>query len=194
MQKGRNWAFVVYPDSLPSDYEEIIINTGLPMAFSPLHDKDVNPTGESKKPHYHVICYYENTTTFKNVKENVTTLLNGTIPIKLESMVGMYRYHLHLDNPEKFQYDDRFRTFYNGFDVSKVDSLSYTEVSKTLRDIQQFIIDNSILEYSDLLDILNDNELFIMWNVAKDHTLFLKSYIDSRRFNTRQELVSKKNI
>ncbi|MBO5375308.1 MAG: replication protein [Bacilli bacterium] len=194
MQKGRNWAFVVYPDSLPSDYEEIIINTGLPMAFSPLHDKDVNPTGESKKPHYHVICYYENTTTFKNVKENVTTLLNGTIPIKLESMVGMYRYHLHLDNPEKFQYDDRFRTFYNGFDVSKVDSLSYTEVSKTLRDIQQFIIDNSILEYSDLLDILNDNELFIMWNVAKDHTLFLKSYIDSRRFKTRQELVSKKNI
>ena len=186
MQKGRNWAFVVYPDSLPSDYEEIIINTGLPMAFSPLHDKDVNPTGESKKPHYHVICYYENTTTFKNVKENVTTLLNGTIPIKLESMVGMYRYHLHLDNPEKFQYDDRFRTFYNGFDVSKVDSLSYTEVSKTLRDIQQFIIDNSILEYSDLLDILNDNELFIMWNVAKDHTLFLKSYIDSRRFKTRQ--------
>ena len=33
-----------------------------------LHDKDVNPTGEVKKPHYHVICYYENSTTYNNVK------------------------------------------------------------------------------------------------------------------------------
>ena len=63
MIKGRNWAFIVYPDSLPVNYEEIITNTGLPMAFSPLHDKDLNATGEAKKPHYHVICYYDNTTT-----------------------------------------------------------------------------------------------------------------------------------
>lgn len=55
--KGRNWAFLVYPESLPSNWEDIITETGLPMAFSPLHDKDVNPNGEEKKPHYHVICY-----------------------------------------------------------------------------------------------------------------------------------------
>lgn len=187
MTKGRNWAFVVYPESLPGNFEEIIINTGLPMVFSPLHDKDINPTGEAKKPHYHVICYYENTTTFKNVKENVTDLLNGTIPIKLESMVGMYRYHLHLDNPEKFQYDDRFRTFYNGFDINKVDALSYTEVGKLLQNIQKFIIDNSIFEYSELLDILLDNEFFQMWDVARNHTLLLNTYINSRRYKTIQE-------
>ena len=187
MTKGRNWAFVVYPDSLPENYEEIIINTGLPMAFSPLHDKDINPLGESKKPHIHVICYYENTTTFKNVKENVTDLLNGTIPIKLESMIGMYRYHLHLDNPEKFQYDDRYRVFYNGFDVNKVNALTYTEISKLLKGIQNFIVTNGILEYSDLLDILLDNEYFEMWEVARNHTLLLNSYISSRRYKTIQE-------
>ena len=33
--KGRNWAFVVYPESLPANWEEIITETGLPMAFSP---------------------------------------------------------------------------------------------------------------------------------------------------------------
>lgn len=185
--KGRNWAFVVYPESLPSNWEEIITETGLPMAFSPLHDKDLNPTGEPKKPHYHVICYYENPTTSKAVKENVTDKLNGTIPIKLESMTGMYRYHLHLDNPEKYQYDDRERKFFNGFDVNKVDSLTYTEISKLLQNIQRFVIDNKITEYSDLLDILLDNEMFNMWDVARNHTLLLNTYINSRRYKTRQE-------
>lgn len=188
--KGRNWAFVVYPESLPVNWEEIITETGLPMAFSPLHDKDVNPTGEPKKSHYHVICYYENSTTSRAVKENVTDKLNGTIPIKLESMTGMYRYHLHLDNPEKFQYDDRDRKFFNGFDTNKVDSLTYTEVSKIMIDIQKFIVNEHILEYSDLLDILLDNELFNMWDVARNNTLFLNTYITSRRYKTKQERVS----
>lgn len=188
--KGRNWAFVVYPESLPGNWEEIIIETGLPMVFSPLHDKDVNPTGEPKKPHYHVICYYENATTSRAVKENVTDKLNGTIPIKLESMTGMYRYHLHLDNPEKFQYDDRDRKFFNGFDTNKVDALTYTEVSKIMMDIQKFIVNEHILEYSDLLDILLDNELFNMWDVARNNTMFLNTYITSRRYKTKQERVS----
>lgn len=185
--KGRNWAFVVYPESLPSNWEEIVTETGLPMAFSPLHDKDFNPTGELKKPHYHVICYYENPTTSRAVKEYVTDKLNGTIPIKLESMVGMYRYHLHLDNPEKYQYDDRDRKFYNGFDVNKVDSLTYTEISKILLDIQTFIRSEHILEYADLLDILQDNELFQMLDVARNHTLLLNTYITSRRYKTKKE-------
>lgn len=180
MTKGRNWAFVVYPESLPQNYEDIIMQTGLPMCFSPLHDHDVDPTGEKKKPHFHVICYYENTTTFKNVKENVCDLLNGTIPIKLESMVGMYRYHLHLDNPDKYQYNDKLRTFYNGFDVSKVDSLTYTEVLKVVKSIQDLIIANHFLEYSDLMDYLKDNDLNTLYDVAYSHTYFFNCYIRSR--------------
>lgn len=185
--KGRNWAFVVYPESLPKNWEEIITETGLPMVFSPLHDKDVNPTGEIKKSHYHVICYYENPTTSRAVKEYVTDKLNGTIPIKLESMTGMYRYHLHLDNPEKYQYDDRDRKFFNGFDVNKVDSLTYTEISKLLREIQIIIKENKIYEYSDLLDILLDNEKFNMWDVARNHTILLNSYITSKRHKLKDD-------
>ena len=192
MTKGRNWAFVVYPESLPDNWQDIVLETGLPMAFSPLHDKDINPTGEIKKPHYHVICYYENTTTQKNVKENVTDRLNGTIPIKLESMVGMYRYHLHLDNPEKYQYDDRNRMFFNGFDVNKVDSLTYTEIGKILMELQTLIRKEHILEYADLLDILQDNEMLNALDVARNHTLFLNTYITSRRYKTRNEQVSEK--
>lgn len=178
---GRSWAFVIYPESLPENYEEIITDTGLPLAMSPLHDKDVNPTGEPKKPHYHCIVYYENATTLKNVKENVCDKLNGTIPIKLESMRGMYRYHIHLDNPEKYQYDDRDRKFFNGFDIDMASKLTRSEINKVIKEIHTFINDNNILEYIDLLDVLKDNDLTNLYDVAIANTLLFKSMLDSKR-------------
>lgn len=194
MIKGRNWAFVIYPESLPENYEDIIINTGLPMAISPLHDKDINADGTEKKAHYHVLCYYESPTTKESVKKNITDKLNGTIPIKLESIKGMYRYHLHLDNPEKYQYKDSDRKFYNGFDIKRVDNLTYTEIAQTLKQIQRFIIENKIIEYSDLLDILLDNDLIEMWDVARNHTILLNTYISSRRYKTTTEKINEEKI
>ena len=187
VKKGRNWAFVVYPESLPDNWKDIIFETGLPMAFSPLHDKDLDPTGQPKKPHYHVMCYYENPTTYESVKSNITDKLNGSFPMKLESMRGMYRYHLHLDNPDKFQYEDSDRQFFNGFDVHKVGDYTYTEIANMLKQIQDFIRKNKITEYSELLDILLDNEMYSLWDVARNHTLLLNTYIASRRFKTLNE-------
>lgn len=192
--KGRNWAFVMYPESMPENWFEILEETGLPYAISPLHDKDVNPTGEVKKPHYHVICQYANTTTAKNVRENVCSKVNGTIPIKLESIKGMYRYHLHLDNPEKYQYDDRDRIFINGFDVSNVNALTQTEIQKIKKEIVNIIIDNDILEYSDLLSLLLENDLNNMFIVASSHTIFFNTFITSRRNKIKFIEKEKENI
>lgn len=192
--KGRNWAFVMYPESMPENWFEILEETGLPYAISPLHDKDVNPTGEAKKPHYHVICQYANTTTAKNVRENVCSKVNGTIPIKLESIKGMYRYHLHLDNPEKYQYDDRDRIFINGFDVSNVNALTQTEIQKIKKEIVTIIIDNNILEYSDLLSLLLENDLNNMFIVASSHTIFFNTFITSRRNKIKFIEKEKENI
>ena len=191
MTKGRYWGFVVYPESLPSDYEDLITNIGVPMAWSPLHDKDLNPDGEPKKPHFHCIVYYDNTTTMKAVKENVCEKLNGTIPIKLENMRGMYRYHLHLDNPEKYQYDDRDRRFFNGFDTNRVDTLTETEISQLLNQIEQIVIDKSIIEYADLIDLLSSDDLVNLKNVARKNTFYLNTYIKSRRYKTTKNLLDK---
>lgn len=186
--KGRNWAFIMYPESMPSDWFDKLEKTGLPFAISPMHNKDVNPTGEPKKPHYHVICQYSNTTTQKNVKENVCDLVNGTLPVKLENIKGMYRYHIHYENPEKYQYDDRDRIFINGFDISSVNSLTATEIDKLTTEILTFIDDNDIIEYSDLLHIFRINDLTNMLFVAKSHTILFNTYIKSKRHkNIRKE-------
>lgn len=182
VQKSKNWVFELYPDSMNSDYLKIIQEElCVPMAISPLHDKDVNADGSLKKPHYHCLVCYDGNTTYNNVKKNICDRLGGTIPLVCLSLRGTYRYHLHLDNPEKYQYDDRDRVLLCGFDVSKVEALTYTEILKYLKQIQRFIIDNNILEYSDLLDILLENDEYNMWDVAVNHTLVINSYIKSKR-------------
>lgn len=188
--KARYWACVGYPESLPSDWQEKLRETGLQIAISPLHDRDLNPTGEEKKEHYHIIFAYEGPTTYNNVK-NLCDTFNMTIPIKLESVKGMYRYHLHLDNPEKFQYDDRDRILINGFDSSLVNELTKTEIDKCKKEIISFIIDNDIREYSDLLEILMKNDLTNLLTVATSYTILFHTFISSRR-NKLKEITNTK--
>lgn len=180
IKKSRHWAFVMYPESMPSNWQEIIQESGLACAISPLHDKDINPDGEIKKEHYHVLASYDGPTTYNNVLE-FTKKLNATIPIDLQSVRGMYRYHLHLDNPEKHQYDDRDRQFFNGFDISSVNELTKTEVNKCKKEILIFIEDNNIIEYSDLLNTLIENDMPNLLDVATSHTILFNTFITSRR-------------
>lgn len=178
MKKGRIWASVGYPESLPTNWIEMLQETGLQIAISPLHDKDLDPNGEPKKAHYHIIFNYDGPTTYNNVK-SLCDKLNMTIPIKLESLRGMYRYHIHIDNPDKYQYDDRDRTLLNGFDASSVNSLTKTEIDKLIVEILDFIEENNIIEYRDLL--LNLHDLPNMLSVACFHTILFNSYIKSKR-------------
>lgn len=184
MIKKRNWGGVVYPESAPEDWIEILKLKGITFAVSPLHDSDVNPTGESKKPHYHIILSFGSPTTENNVRE-IMQEINSPIPIPLESVRGYYRYFTHKDNPEKFQYNDKDIQLYNGFDVTDV--LNAFEVFQCLKSIQLLIIENEILEYSDLLDYLLAEDMAELWNVASSHTLLLNSYITSKRHKLEVE-------
>lgn len=184
--KSRIWASVGYPESLPTNWRDKLIETGLQIAVSPLHDKDIEPTGESKKAHYHFIFNYDGPTTYEHMKE-ICDSLNMTIPIKLESLRGMYRYHIHADNPEKFQYNDRDRLLLNGFDPKSVDALTATEIDKLTTEILAFIDDNDIFEYSDLLYEFRVNDLVNMLNVAKSHTILFNTYIRSKRHKLEKQ-------
>ena len=114
--KKRNWTFVLYPESAPEDWREQLQKTGLLCAISPLHDRDVNPDGEVKKAHYHVILCYSGPTSYDVVKR-LTDSLSQPIPQPLEQVRGMYRYFTHKDNPDKAQYCDDDISTINGFDI-----------------------------------------------------------------------------
>lgn len=191
-QKGRFWATVAYPESLPKDWEESMQQEGLNIAVSPLHDKDLNPDGEEKKKHYHFIFKFEGPTTYEHVKK-ICDKYNMTIPIKLESLRGMYRYHTHRDNPEKYQYDEKERIFIGNFNPKEVEKLSEFDVDKITTDILIFIDDNNITEYCDLLRIIRESELNEMLDIAKRHTILFNTYIKSKRHKQKELTEYKKN-
>lgn len=186
--KKRNWAFVVWPDSAPQNWRDLLQESGLLFAISPLHDKDINPDNTPKKPHYHVIMCFEGPTTYNNAL-SVAKKTNANTVQPLEQIRGYYRYFTHFDNPEKYQYNDREITTINGFDINNYIELTYTEVSKYLLYIQTIIRDKKIMEYADLLDLLADSDMKELWDVARNHTLLLNTYISSRRFKTKNEKV-----
>ena len=181
--KKRNWAMVLYPDSAPDDWRDCLAKTGLQRAASPLHDRDVDPTGEKKKAHYHVILCYSGPPAY-SVVERLTKSLNQPIPQALEQVRGYYRYLTHADNPEKAQYSPADIVTINGFDIRDFVELSKSEVLKSKKEIMMLIRDNEITEYADLMDVLLDGgeATADMFDVASSNTLFFTKYIASRRY------------
>ena len=184
-QKGRLWATVGYPESLPNNWIEQLQETGLQIAISPLHNKDVNPDGSTKKEHYHIILVYDGPTTYKHVKD-FCNRLNMVNPIKLESLRGMYRYHIHIDNPEKYQYNDGDRILLNGFEKEN-GKYTESEIEEYCFVIINFIEDNYITEYRDLIDNLKKSDSKDLCKIAMRKTILLNSYIKSKRHKEKEE-------
>lgn len=172
--KGRHFAYVVYPESAPANWIEQLQQTGLSFVVSPLHDKDVDPTGTLKKPHYHVIISWGNTTTYRAAR-GLCDKIRCPRPQMLKSPNAMYRYMQHLDNPDKYQYTD-IPTTYNGW----VRPLNAADVAQLKREIWGMVYTNDCQEYGELLMVCveHGSEYF---DVASSHTIFFSKICDGYR-------------
>lgn len=101
--RGENWMIIVYPESVPDGWLDVLNELHVQITISPLHDSDVNADGELKKPHYHVLLMFESMKSLSQMKE-IADALNAPAPQKQDSKRGAARYQCHLDNPEKAQY------------------------------------------------------------------------------------------
>lgn len=180
--KGRHFAYVVYPESAPSDWVEQLKMTGLAFCVSPLHDKDSNADDTPKKPHYHVIISWGNSTTYRAAR-GLCDMLKCPIPQLLKNPNGMYRYLTHRDNPEKYQYTDN-PTAYNGW----VRPLDGTDVTRIKAEIWHMVYTEDCREYGELLMVCNSKgpEYF---EIASNHTMFFKAVCDGYRNSPRRTLM-----
>lgn len=150
--KGRDWAFMVYPESAPENWREILDETRMRWIESPLHDRDINPDGTPKKTHWHVMLSADGPITLKAINKIIEPL-NTPAPQKVGSGRGMIRYFIHLDNPEKAQYSKDELVGHCGADVDSYFELTKTSKMAVMKDIVTFIYDNEIDNYADFLMI-----------------------------------------
>lgn len=189
--KKRYWAMILYPESAPDNWRDILRDTGIQCAISPLHDKDLNPDNTEKKAHYHIILCYEGPTTYNNVLQ-LTEKLNQPIPQPLEQLRGYYRYLVHKDNPEKYQYNEMEITTINGFDVSNYLDLTSCQIVAIVKELTNFIDDNNIMEYHDFINSLKQNDFMSQFfEIAYTKHTFFNTYISSKR-NKFKDLQSEK--
>ena len=78
--RSTNWATVVYPDSAPDNWLQILRDMLIPCFVSPLHDQDYNADGEPKKPHYHVqFCFDSNSKRSRDQIKELTDQIGGVV-------------------------------------------------------------------------------------------------------------------
>lgn len=149
--RSRNWNFILYPESAPANWIDIIDETRIEWVCSPLHDKDIDPNGEPKKSHYHITLLYPSDKSFNQVSELVVDILKQPIPIKCISVKGSIRYMVHKDNPDKYQYNWHDIKSFGGADLQSLCEPTLTERMVILQEIMDFIDENNVIEF-DYLD------------------------------------------
>lgn len=185
--RSSNWNFILYPESAPDNWVDIINETRIEWVCSPLHDKDVDPTGEVKKAHYHITLLYPSNKSFEQVVGLVVHDLKQPIPVKCQSVKGSIRYMVHKDNPDKFQYDWNDIKCYGGADLQSLCQPTSSERLALLKEILAFCSDNAISELCDLVDICILNEYNDWLSVICNYnTLVISKHIDSIRYKKFQ--------
>lgn len=182
-QRTRNWMTIVYPESAPDNWHVILSDECIPAIASPLHDKDLDPTGEPKKAHYHVMLMFAGVKTQDQVF-SICKKFGGIQPRPVSNAQSMARYFIHKDNPDKYQYDPEEITNFSGADWSELVKTSRDRYD-TLEKIVQFVLQTHTYSYSDLVNHarMTDRRWF---EVCCDNTIFLQTFCKSAQWTDSQ--------
>lgn len=177
--RTRIWTIIVYPDSAPDDWKEIVVSWGIEVYISPLHDKDTD-NGELKKPHYHVIWRFgQNAKKSEKQIQELSDMLSGVrvswercaVPV-LDAAV---QYLAHYNNPEKAQYPIDEIEGYNGADVMACFQ-GAGSVDQHVGDMMRWVDDSESASFAELARYARDNQPAWFRTLTAKRTVFLKHY------------------
>lgn len=184
--RTRNFVSILYPESAVENWQEVLLQHCVPAFISPLHENDVNPDGEAKKPHYHIMLMFDNKKTLEQAQEVFNSI--GAINCQVvKSTRGQARYLCHLDNPEKAQYD-----------VGQVKNLHGADYISTIglaSDKYQ-----AIAEMQEFCEMYNVTSFFLLSKYARQSrpdwfrilsdcgSVFMREYLKSKEWTASQEV------
>lgn len=179
--RTRNFATVVYPESAPANWQEILQEEFVPAFISPLHDKDINATGEPKKAHYHVMLMFDNVKTQEQARE-VFEKIGGSGCEIIKSTRAYARYLCHLDNPDKVQY--------SADDVVSLGGANYADVIgdeidryKALGEMEEFCDKYNVVSFYLLSRYATKNRSDWAKILKSCGAIYMREFLQSRKWS-----------
>lgn len=183
--RTRNFATVIYPDSAPENWQDILADQKVPAFISPLHDVDIDPFGDKKKPHYHVVIMYEGVKTVEQAEE-LFNQIGGVGLEKVSSIRGYARYLCHLDNPEKAQYNQEDVRCLGGADYAAIIGLA-SDKYKAVSEIIDYCIENKVFSYATLLCYCKTERYDWFRILCDSGTIVIKEFLKSYRWSVEND-------
>lgn len=179
--RTRNWICIVYPESAPENWRDILDDMHLEWVESPLHEFDVNPDGELKKPHIHILILFGGVKSYDQVLE-VIKPLNCPIPKRCLNAKTTVRYFAHLDHPHKWQYSVSDIIPHGGVDITELLKPTSAERYSLIRDMCDYCAMEGITEFYELMDYAMSEKFDTWFPLLCDNSAYVvNQYIKSNR-------------
>ena len=195
-EKARYFTFLLYPESIPNDWIDNLELIGVPIAISPLHDKDLSDVeGQKyKKEHYHVIYVSKNPVTAESVRLKVKRSLGdksvAMVQIVSTSMENMYLYLKHESKDaiakNKHKYSKADIRLLNNFDIDRYVTLDVEDKDDMLNDVCDLIDDHNLANMRELRRFVKLHgveyglpSMKIINSVLRAHTGLIRLYFDA---------------
>ena len=194
--KARYFTFLLYPESIPTDWKRRLELIGVPIAISPLHDKDKsNVEGLIyKKAHYHVVYVTKNPVTSDSVRKRIQRVLGvksvAKVQIVVQSMENIYLYLTHESKDaiekHKHKYSKADITLLNNFDIDRYVTLDVEDKDDMLNDVCDLIDDHNLANMRELRRFVKLHgveyglpSMKIINSVLRAHTGLIRLYFDA---------------
>lgn len=192
--KARYFTFLLYPDSVPEDWKNKLEQIGLPMAISPLHDRDFNADGTIKKPHWHVIYIAANPVTAESVrlkiKRNLGDKSVALVQIIATTVENTYLYFTHESQDaiakNKTLYSSKDIQLLNNFDIDRYIVLDVEDKDDILNDVCDLIDEQGLANIRELRRFVKNHgskynlpSMKVLNSVLRSHTGLLRLYFDA---------------
>ena len=210
-EKARYFTFLLYPESIPTDWIQKLESLDVPIAISPIHDKDLsNVEGQKyKKAHYHVIYVAKNPVTADSVRVKIKRLLGekalAKVQIVIQSMENMYLYLTHESKDaiakNKYKYKKADIVLLNNFDIDRYITLDAEDKDDMLNEVCDLIDEHGLANIRELRRFIRVHgaeyglpSMKIINSVLRSHTGLIRLYFDAvyqerkyGRFNVNYE-------
>lgn len=183
--KYRNYAFIVYPESMLDDFFDRLESLKLPAFVSPLHDLDTKDDGSLKKPHYHVVLRYPSQVAISHATKDLLVLGVSQPPEIVKSLRAYSRYLCHLDQPNKAQYriDDVRQIMCSDYkDICKLTTSS--DVMAQMDAIEDIIDELDVISYRALCCIIRQQYPELR-AALRTHPSHYVAYVKSAAYDAR---------